>query len=573
MHDLSILRDLAIILATAVVVVGFLRRFGIPPIAGYIIAGTIVGPKSIALISDPQQVALLSEIGVALLLFGIGMELSLERLRRLWRSILVGGALQVGITGGIFALLSFALGLTFSQAIFLGFLIAVSSTAIVLRALESRGDLHSPHGRLTLGILVFQDLCVVPMMLAIPLLAGGSSVGGWIWIAALVTVAALIIVLLAAFFLVPRVLHWVAQTRQRDLFILTALLVCIGTAWVATQAGVSLALGAFLAGLVISGSEYRHQAMADLIPFRELLTSFFFVSIGMLLDPGIILRTFLPILAWLALILAAKSLIVMLVVWLMRLPLRVAILAGLSLAQVGEFSFVLISAANGTPLMAYSFGDTLLVAIILSMVVAPLLMSQGPRLAEAAGRRTWLIRLFRAAPAPDEEGPISRLHDHIIIAGWGVAGRELGHALRAAGIPYLVVDLNPRTVREAAAEHEPIVYGDVTSADVLEHLGLRRARMLVLVVNDPQAAEQSVRAARRISQVVPVLVRARFVSSVEPLLKAGATDVVPAELEAAVEVTARVLLACGASVETVVDERVRIRDRRGIDDEPPAASV
>lgn len=571
MHDLAILRDLAIILATAVVVVGILRRIGIPPIAGYIIAGAIVGPKSVALISDPQEVALLSEVGVALLLFGIGMELSLDRLRRLWQTILAGGALQVGITGGSFALLGLALGLTLPQSVFLGFLVAVSSTAIVLRALERRGDLHSPHGRLTLGILVFQDLCVVPMMLAIPILAGGSEVGGWIWIAALVTVAALAVVLLTAYLVVPRLLHWVAQTRQRDLFILTALLVCIGTAWTATTAGISLALGAFLAGLVISGSEYRHQAMADLIPLREVLTSLFFVSVGMLLDPSVIVRAILPILAWLGLIIVGKSFVVVLVVWLMRMPLRVSILAGLSLAQVGEFSFVLISAANGTPLMDHPLSDTLLVAIILSMVVTPLILAQGPRLAEAAGRRTWLIRLFRALPETSDEGPVARLHDHIIIAGWGISGRELGRALRAAGIPYLVVDLNPQTVREAGAEHEPIVYGDVTSPDVLEHLGLRRARMLVLVVNDPDAAERSVRVARRLSPVVPILVRARFVSSVERLLKAGATDVVPAELEAAVEVTARVLLACGANVETVVDERVRIRERRAEDDDPGTA--
>jgi CPA2 family monovalent cation:H+ antiporter-2 len=562
MHDLIILRDLAIIFATAVLVVALLRRVGIPTIAGFIVAGILVGPKALGLIGDVNQVSLMAEVGVALLLFGIGLELSLERLRRLWRSVIIGGALQVGLTVGAVLLLSSILNVSLPQATLLGCIIAVSSTAIVLRALESRGDLDAPHGRLTLGILVFQDLCVIPMMLAIPLLAGGSTMDGWVWIAVLVTVVALTVVVLTAYFIVPRVLHWVAGTRQRDLFILTALVVCIGTAWVATRAGVSLALGAFLAGLIISGSEYRHQAMADLIPFREVLTSLFFVSIGMLLDPLLIIRDIGPVTLWVASLIVGKSLIVMAVVWMMRLPLRVAILAGVSLAQVGEFSFVLFSAADGTSLLAVPFRETLLASIIVSMVVTPLIIAQGPKLAEAATRSRWFGRLFSPAPSSDEDDATRQLHDHVIIAGWGVSGEELGHALRAAGIPYVVVDLNPQTVRQASADGEPMVYGDVTAPDVLEHLGIHRARMLVMVINDPDAAERGVRTARRLAPTLPILVRARFVASVDGLFKAGATDVVPAELEAAVEVTARVLLACGADVGLVTDERTRIRTRR-----------
>lgn len=562
MYDLTILRDLAVIFATAVFVVALLRRLGIPTIAGFIAAGTLVGPKALGLIGDVNQVSLLAEVGVALLLFGIGLELSLERLRRLWQPVIIGGALQVGLTLGAVLLLSPILNVSMAQATLLGCIIAVSSTAIVLRALESRGDLDAPHGRLTLGVLVFQDLCVIPMMLAIPVLADGSTMDGWAWIAVPATVAALTVVVLTAYFVVPRVLHWVAGTRQRDLFILTALVVCIGVAWVATRAGISLALGAFLAGLIISGSEYRHQAMADLIPFREVLTSLFFVSIGMLLDPLLIIRDIGPVTLWVVSLIVGKCLIVMVVVWIMRLPLRVSILAGVSLAQVGEFSFVLFSAADGTSLLAVPFRETLLVSIIVSMVVTPLIIAQGPKLADAASRSRWLGRLFSPAPSSDEDDAMKQLHDHVIIAGWGVSGEELGHALRAAGIPYVVVDLNPQTVRQASADGEPMVYGDVTAPDVLEHLGIHRARMLVMVINDPDAAERGVRTARRLAPTLPILVRARFVASVDGLFKAGATDVVPAELEAAVEVTARVLLACGADVGLVTDERMRIRARR-----------
>lgn len=571
MHDLSILRDVTLILATGVLVVAVLRRVGIPTIAGFILAGMIVGPKAFGIIADVEQVSLLAEVGIALLLFGIGLELSLERLRRLWKSVLIGGTLQVGLTLGVVLLISPLLGITLSQATLLGFIVAVSSTAIVLRALESRGDLDAPHGRLTVGILVFQDLCVVPMMLAIPLLSGGSTMDGWLWIAVIVTIVALGVIVLAANFFVPRVLHWVAGTRQRDLFILTALVVCIGTAWLATRAGVSLALGAFLAGLIISGSEYRHQAMADLIPFREVLTSLFFVSIGMVLDPMTVVHNLGPVLLWVAALIVGKSLIVMAVVWIMRLPLRVSILAGVSLAQVGEFSFVLFSAAEGTPLLAIPFRETLLVSIIVSMVVTPLIIAQGPKLAEAAARSLFMCRLFRLTPPDTEEDPIRKLHDHVIIAGWGISGQELGRALRAAAIPYLVADLNSETVREAQLEHVPIVYGDVTAPHVLEYLGIHRARMMVVVINDQDAAERTVRTARRLVPALPILVRARYVSAVDGLFKAGATDVVPAELEAAVEVTSRVLLACGAGVEIVTDERTRIRSRR--DDESPGSGV
>jgi CPA2 family monovalent cation:H+ antiporter-2 len=428
--------------------------------------------------------------------------------------------------------------------------------------------MNAPHGRFTLGVLVFQDLCVVPMMLAIPLLAGGSTMGGWIWVAILATIAALALVVLAASFVVPRLLSLVAGTRQRDLFIMTALVVCIGTAWLATRAGVSLALGAFLAGLVISSSEYRHQAMSDLIPFREVLTSLFFVSVGMLLDPLSIVKDIVPITLVVAALIVGKCLIVMAVVWMMRMPLRVSILAGVSLAQVGEFSFVLFSAAEGTSLLAFPFRDTLLASIIVSMVVTPLIISQGPKLAEAATRSRWLTKLFSAIPSPTEDDPVKKMHDHVIIAGWGVTGESLGHALRAAGVPYLVVELNPETVKRGRAEHEPMVYGDVTAEEVLEHLGIHRARMLVMVVSDADAAERSVRTARRLAPTLPILVRARYVAAVDAMFAAGATDVVPAELEAAVEITSRVLLACGAGVEIVTDERARIRTLR-VEEELP----
>lgn len=574
MGELSILRDLVVIFAVGVVVVAMLRRIGVPSIAGFIVAGILVGPHASRLISDAHQVETLAEIGVVLLLFGIGLELSLERLRRLWRPILIGGALQVGIT--ILATLALAgvLGrpVLAGGTVFLGFLVAVSSTAIVLRGLEARGELDAPSGRFTLGILVFQDLCVVPMMLVIPLLSGGMQSAGTAVIALLKATAVVAGVLIAARVIVPRVLHWAARTRQRDLFVLTVLLVCIGTAWAVSSAGVSLALGAFLAGLVVAGSQYRHQALSDLIPLREVLASLFFVSVGMLLDPLGLLRNAGPVLGIFAAIVIGKFSIVLAVGLLMRLPLRVCVLAAVALAQVGEFSFVLTRAAQGTGLLEGALATNLSAAVILSMLATPFLLALGPHIAAAALRIRPFTRLLETRTPVGSLESEKPHHDHVIIAGYGIAGQELANSLTQCGIPYIVLDLNADNVQEVARAGGSAYYGDVTSTDVLAHLGAAQARELVLVINDSGAVERGVRAARRIAPKLPILVRAPYVADIESLLNSGATDVVPAELEAAAEITRRVL-ARHEIDPAIIDEHVaRIRRRRS-DDDPHAPST
>ncbi|MDP8254856.1 MAG: cation:proton antiporter [Candidatus Alcyoniella australis] len=434
MNELSILRDLVVIFAVAVVVVALLRRAGVPSIAGFILAGMLIGPRSLGLVRQPHEVELLAEVGVVLLLFGIGLELSLERIKRIWRPIVIGGALQVGISVGLVLALARLFGLSWGSAVFLGFVIAVSSTAIVLRGLEARGELDAPHGRLTLGILVFQDLSVVPMMMLIPLLAGsGSGTAGLLW--TLFKSAALLAgVLTAARLVVPRLLRAVARTRQRELFLLSVFTVCIGTAWAASAAGVSLALGAFVAGLVVSGSEYRHQALAELIPFREVLSSVFFVSVGMLIVPSELMHG-LPRIALLLLgIVFGKALIVFLVGSLMRLPLRVSVLSAAALCQVGEFSFVLSRAAQGTELLPRSLGSDLLAATILSMLITPFALKFGPHLAAGAGKIGALTRLMNVRPAQECEASKEGWSEHVIIAGYGVTGEALARTLRGCSI-------------------------------------------------------------------------------------------------------------------------------------------
>lgn len=565
MHDLAILGDLVIIFAIAVLVVAVLRRFGVPSIAGFIVAGTLVGPKCLGLIEDVHQVESLAEVGVALLLFGIGLELNVTRLRRLWKPVVIGGAAQVGMTIAASIAIGLALGHTVRGAIFVGFLTAVSSTAIVLRGLETRGEVEAPHGQLTLGILVFQDLSVVPMMLAIPILAGGGAAQTpqGIAIAMGKTLGVLAFVLWGARLIVPRLLHWVAGTKQRDLFVLMVFLVSIGTAWLATSAGVTLALGAFLAGLVVSGSEYRHQALSDLIPFRETLTSLFFVSIGMLLDWGSFWADFGGILAMLAAILLGKFAIVFLAGTFMRLPARVNILAAAALCQVGEFSFILMRASAGTSLLEPEFEARFLPATILSMLLAPLVIAVGPTLAAGVGKITLLTRFLGVPTAEDESAETEKLTNHVIIAGYGITGQELAICLRDSDIPYVIVDLNPENVKKARAEGEPAYFGDITSVEVLHHLGAERAKEIVLVVNDPNAAERAIAAVRQVAPQAHLIVRARFVADIESLMTAGATKVIPAELEAAVRVAGHVLGRRAVPKDTIdrLIGRIRTRSR------------
>ncbi|NIO29701.1 MAG: hypothetical protein GTO29_14235 [Candidatus Latescibacteria bacterium] len=557
----ELLEDLVVIFTLAVAMVVALRRVGVPSIAGFIIAGVIVGPNVLGIVDDVHEVEVLAEVGVALLLFGIGLELSLERMRRLWRLILAGGALQVFSTIAVVGAILRASGFYFSTAVFFGCVIAISSTAVVLSALRTRGDIDAPHGRLTLGILIFQDLCVVPMILMVPLVAGAAPPGA-LAIAVLKSAAVLVAVLIGARFLAPRLLAFVAHTRQRDVFVLSMFLICIGTAWLVSAAGVSLALGAFLAGLVVADSEYRHQALSDLIPFREMFASLFFVSVGMLLDPRSIAGQALPIFGLLAVIVSGKAMLATFASLALKLPLRVSMLAGLALAQVGEFSFVLLSAGRGAMTLPQPFTDNLAVAIVVSMLITPLIITVSPSVTAGMGRSPVLTRRLGVRTPADRPRDASPMQGHVIIAGYGLNGRELARSLEDCGIPYIIVDINPENVRGALERAEPAYFGDVTSSEVLESLGAAHARELVLVINDVDATIRAIRAAKRLAPELPIFARVFYAAEIERVIRAGATEVVAAELEAAVEVTHRILERCKVRSDTIAAQMDGIREHR-----------
>jgi len=560
-NNLVYLRDLVIILGIAVVVVAILHRLGIPTIAGFIFAGVVVGPNVLGVVGDPHEVELLAEIGVALLLFGIGLELPLDRLKRLWQPIIIGGTLQVGVTIFIAYFIARAFGVPVNVSILIGCLLAVSSTAIVLRGLEVRGEVDAPHGRLTLGILVFQDLLVVPMILIVPILSGTDTTTNEVFFTMLRALLIISAILLSARLIVPRVLHFIARTRQRQLFLLSVLLIAIGTAWITSNAGVSLALGAFLAGLVVAGSEYRHQVLADMFPFKEVLTSIFFISIGMLLSPSLIIENVVPILLLLAAILFGKAVIVFLAGVLMRLPVRVAILASAALAQVGEFSFVVSGSAQNTGLLTDSLANIIIPASILSMFITPFALAFGPHLAAGVGRVKIITRLLKVISVEDAPEKIHKMKDHVIIGGYGFAGAMLAESLKTCGLSYLIIELNPANVRRAIENGDIAYYGDITSPEVLEHLGIANARELVLVINDPQANIRAIKAARHLAPNLRITVRTNYLLDIKLLVEAGADDVVPAELEASVALTSRIINRCGVTSDKIDKQICQIRDK------------
>ena len=541
MPEIDYLKELVIVLGAAVVVVAVLRRVGVPSIAGFILAGTLTGPSVLGLVGDTHQVEVLAEIGVVLLLFGIGLELSLDRLRRIWKAVLLGGGIQVTLTLACTALLAGWFGLTGGSAFFLGCVVAVSSTAVVLRGLSARGELEAPHGRLAVGILVFQDLCVIPMILMVPFLAGGGGAAQEILLTIGTAVLILVGALVAANRLVPRLLAFVARTRERELFILTVFLVCLGTAWALSLAGISLALGAFLAGLVVAGSEFRHQAMSDLIPAREVLAGIFFVSVGMLLDVSHVFENLMPTVGLLGAILVGKFAIILGTALVLRLPLRVGILSAATLCQVGEFSFVLLKAASGTELLGATLSHNLLVAIILSMLLTPMAIAFGPHLASGAARVPWLNRLLGAEPPGIDAQEPHR--DHVIVAGYGLTGREVCRAVREAGYAYVAVDANPDNVRAARAAGVRAVLGDVTQRDVLEELGCMHARLVVLSINDTRATELAIHQIRATAPETALVVRTQYEMDRNSLQTAGATEVITAESTASAAIVSSSLEA------------------------------
>ena len=531
------LQQAVVVLAAAVAVLLVCHRLRIPPLVGLLVTGMLLGPSVTGLVADDEAIHLLAEIGVVLLLFAIGLELSLAQLATLRRPFLVGGSLHALLVAGGAALAARGLGIATPQALFLGFVLALSSTALVLKLQGDRRETETPHGQTALAILLFQDFLIVPMIVLTPVLGGAVAAspaqlalrfGG-----ALAAIALLVVV---ARRLVPWFFALLVGTRVREAFVLGALGTCLALATLTHAMGFSLALGAFLAGLLVSETEYSHQVFADVAPFRDLFASVFFVSIGLLVDLEFAVSNLPAVLGLAAGIVALKTLAGVIAVSALRFPARTVAAVALSLAQIGEFSFVLMEVGRQHGLLEGGRYQLLLAAAVATLLLTPALVAAGP----AAGR-LWYRLTRPGRPAEPAVPADASLSGHVIIVGHGVAGSLLARVLRETRIPYVVIELNGETVRRRRAEGEPMIYGDATRREILEHAGVARATAIVFAITDPAAVLRAVSLARDLNHSLEIIVRTRRVDEIEEVTRRGADQVVAEEFETAIEIFTRVL--------------------------------
>lgn len=548
--------EVLILLAVATVGLTAGRALRLPPIVAYLLAGVLVGQGGVGWVHRTPAVEKLAELGVALLLFGVGVEFSLDRLRRELPRMLASGGTQVVLTTLLTALAFRGVGGEWASALFAGFLVSLSSTAIVFKLYDETGELDAPQGRAAAGILLLQDLALVPMMLLVPVLASPGQ--GMIRAAAtalLTATGAIAIVLLLARIVLPRALELVVRTRVPELFPLAALVAAFGTAGLAARLGLSLPIGAFLAGLALSGSRYAHQVFAEVLPLRDAFVAIFFTSIGLLLDPDVLFGA-PALLAGLVAAVAMKALLIGAIVATVWGSWRLAVLSGLALAQIGEFSFVLADQGVAAGVTTHRFEQAFLGAAILTMSATPFLLR--------AAR--WLGALGADAPG-DSSKPM--LHDHVILVGCGSGGRAIARVLGGTGIPFVALDLLVDVVDRGLREDLPVRFGDGTRRAVLHDMGASRARAAVVMVGDPGTTRTVVALLRQLGPDMRILARARNVAEVETLEGLGADEVIPSEFETAIELLVRLLTHLGvprhvARMQESIIRTERYRALRGL---------
>lgn len=543
-----LLQELTLVFLAAVPVTFVCKRFGVPVVVGLLLSGVVAGPSVLGLVSDLHAVETIAEIGVVLLLFDIGLELSGGELARLKRPVLVGGGVQAIATLLLVEALGGLLGITWQKALFFGFLVSLSSTAVVLKTLQERGETASPAGRTVLSVLIMQDILVAPMMLLIPLLSGGSgSVGQALALMLGKAALLLVIVFVIARRMLPKVFHALAASRSREMFFLSVLVLCLGVALLSGKLGLSLSLGAFLAGLILAESDYGLRALQGLVPFKDVFTSLFFISIGMLVDLKFLAGN-LPIALGISL---GVVLLKLLTGTAASLSLgqspRTALAVGFSLAQIGEFSFVLSKTGTSAGLMTRDESQLFLAAGVATMILAPFATIHA---GEWSRRLVAAVSRLRNRPEPppaETEAPGEVCGERLVIAGFGVGGERLANAAKLFGVPFTVVDLNPATIRRLKAEGVPAVYGDAGETLILKKAGIGCAKVFAVLTPDPAATRRAVELAKSLNPDVAVVARTRFTSEIEALSALGATEVVAEEFETAVELFARTLERLGAA--------------------------
>ncbi len=533
MHDYSIIKDIVLILLVSIPIIIIFNRIQLPSIVGFLIAGVLLGPSLLKIISNPEQIKIMAEIGVILLLFSVGLEISLKELLDIKKLLLVGGGFQVLATILFSALIIYLIGLPAKQAVFMGMVISLSSTVIVLKLLSDKDELDSPQGKISVGILVFQDLAIVPLFLLVDLMGTSERVSfGEVSIRLLTAFGAVAVIILIAKYLSPHVLYRLAKLRMKEIFTVGVILLLLGTAYLTYSLGLSFALGAFIAGLIFSESEYSHQILADTLPLRDAFNSIFFVSVGLLLDLTFVIQNPAVVIVSSLGILLLKALIIFIIVLFLKYPVRVAIVIGLSLAQVGELSFVLGEHGLGLNLVSTELFNILISSTIITMIMTPFLFRLAPRIAGKSSQ----IDLTRK-----KEKLIEQVNDHVIIAGFGLNGKNLSHVLKETGIKYIIIEMNADTVKKEKEKGENIIYGDIGNSEVLKYAQIASAKVLVIAISDRSTSRRALKLAKELNPDIYVVVRTRFMKETDDLVKMGADLVIPEEYETSIQIFRKVL--------------------------------
>lgn len=543
--EIPLLKDVVIILVLAMGVVYISHRLEMPAVVGLLGTGVLAGPHALGLVNAVGEVEQLAKIGVILLLFTIGIEFSLRKLMKIRGLVLFGGSFQVAATVfAVFAVTYYCLKWGFGMALFMGFLISLSSTAIVLKMLQDRAEMETRVGGIALGILIFQDIIVVLFIIVTPFL--GSGTGGTenlpsVLRLSVTAVSLLVFVFIGSKYIVPVILYQTIKTRSRELFLLTLGGICFAVAFAAAE--LSLALGAFLAGLTISESEYSHEAFELILPFRDIFTSFFFVSIGMLLDLGFVVKH--PVLIPLVTlaVMGGKSVIVAVTAIIMGYPLRTAVISGLTLGQVGEFAFILATVGSSYALLPEHVNQLFLAVSVLTMAGTGFMITAAPHIADFLMKGPVPDRLRQGLFPVRDLGSFTekKMKDHLVIIGFGINGRHVAMAARYADIPYAVIEMNAETVRSERSKDELIYYGDATQEAVLNQVNISSARTIVIVIADAAATRRISGLCRNLNKSAHIIARTRFINEVDKLFQIGADEVIPEEFETSVEIFTRVL--------------------------------
>jgi len=535
-NGLNFFHQLIIILGFSIPVIYIFNKIKLPSIIGFLITGIIIGPFGLKLIQDIDGIQLMAEIGVAFLLFTIGIEIRLSRFLKHLSEILLTGGLQILCTFIVGMIIGLTIQLSISQSIFIGFILVHSSSALILKILKDRDDEASPQGRISIGIILFQDMMVVPMMLLIPFLARESGPDALMIAWKLVkSILIIVVILVAARYVIPRVLERLVNTNMRDVLVIASVVITMGIAGITESLGLSLAIGAFLAGLALSDTDFTHQITSNISPFRDVFLSVFFVAFGMILNldflrenPGYIILISL-------IIIGIKATIVFGLVKLLKYPLRVALLSGVLLSQIGEFSFVLASQGFKNNIISNNIYQTFIGASVLTFIVTPLLAS----LVYYLLARKNIFDPTQRTVKPDERVAVS---NHVIICGMGLNGRNLVRVLKDTAINYVIIDLNFQKIKKSKSKGDKnTIWGDASSIEILRRANVEAARVMVIAISDRYLTKSCLSNAKAIHPNLHVIVRTKYVADIEDLLALGADDVIPEEFETSIQIFSRVL--------------------------------